>query len=60
MKKEVLTVFVIVVGEFLRLFDSRGRIIGVDRIARVSSISVFRTNGRSITFTWICTKMSGS
>lgn len=33
---------------------------GVERIAKVSSMNVFRTNSRSITFAWICTKMSGS
>lgn len=45
---------------FLKLFDKRGSRIGVERVARVSSINVFRTIDRSITFTWICTKMSGS
>lgn len=58
--KEVLTVFVMVVGVFLRLSESSGKMIGVSKVARVSSIDVFRTSNRSITFTWICTKMSGS
>lgn len=59
-RKEVLTVFVIVLGVFLRLLDSRGSRMGVERVARVRSMNVFRTSERSITFTWICTKMSGS
>lgn len=59
-RKEVLTVRVIVAGEFLRLFDSMGKMMGVDRVARVRSMSVFRTSSRSITFTWICTKVDGS
>lgn len=59
-KNEVLTVFVIVLGVFLRLLDSSGSRIGVKRVVRVKSMNVFRTSERSITFTWICTKMSGS
>lgn len=59
-RKEVLTVFVIVSGVFLRLSDRRGNRMGVKRVARVRSMNVFRTSERSITFTWICTKMSGS
>lgn len=59
-RKEVFTVLVMVLGVFFRLLESRGKIIGVSRTVRVSSMDVFRTSGRSITFTWICTKMSGS
>lgn len=59
-RKEVLTVFVIVLGVFLRLSDRRGNKMGVERVARVRSMSVVRVSDRSITFTWICTKMSGS
>lgn len=59
-RKEVLTVFVMIVGVFFRLFDSMGKMIGVQRTARVSSINVFKINIWSITFTWICTKMTGS
>lgn len=59
-RNEVLTVLVMMAGVFLRLFDSSGKIIGVDRVARVSSINVFRISDISITFTWICTKMTGS
>ena len=59
-RKDVLTVFVIMLGVFLRLGDRRGNRIGVERVARVRSMNVFRTSDRSITFTWICTKMSGS
>lgn len=59
-RNEVFTVLVMVLGVFFRLFERNGKMIGVRRVVRVSSINVFRTNGRSITFTWICTKMSGS
>lgn len=59
-KKEVLTVLVMVAGVFLRLSDKSGNRIGVARVARVRSMNVFRIRDRSITFTWICTKMSGS
>lgn len=59
-RNEVLTVLVMMAGVFLRLFDSSGKIIGVDRVARVSSMNVFRISDISITFTWICTKMTGS
>lgn len=52
--------FTIVEGVFLRLSDSSGKMIGVSRVVRAKSVNVFRTSGRSITFTWICTKMSGS
>lgn len=52
--------FVMVVGEFLRLSDIMGRIMGVNRVVRVRSVSVLRTSDRSITFTWICTKVDGS
>lgn len=41
-RKEVLTVFVMMVGVFFRLFDRRGRMIGVHRVTRVSSMNVFR------------------
>lgn len=57
---EVLTVLVIEEGVFLKLSESNGRIIGVSRVVRVRSIDVVRTSDRSITFTWICTKMDGS
>lgn len=59
-RNEVLTVFVMMVGVFLRLSDSSGKMIGVDRVARDSSMNVFRISDISITFTWICTKMTGS
>lgn len=52
--------FVMVVGVFLNLFDRSGRMIGVERVVRVSSMERARVIDRSITFTWICTKMSGS
>lgn len=59
-RNEVLTVFTIEVGVFLRLSDRSGRIIGVSRIVRVSSMNVFMTSVWSITFTWTCTKVNGS
>lgn len=59
-RKEVLTVLVMVCGVFFRLFARSGKIMGVSRVIRVSSMNVFRTIDWSITFTWICTKMSGS
>lgn len=52
--------FVMVVGVFLRFSDRRGKMMGVERVAKVSRAVRFRTNRRSITFTWICTKMGGS
>lgn len=52
--------FVMMSGVFLSLLDISGRIMGVDRVVRVSNMEVIRTSDRSITFTWICTKMSGS
>lgn len=59
-RNEALTVFVMEEGVFLKLSESNGRIIGVSRVVRVSSMDVVRTSDRSITFTWICTKMDGS
>ena len=59
-RKAVLTERVMVVGEFCRVFDSRGSRAGVRMVASVRSIEVLRSNAVSITFTWICTKMDGS
>lgn len=59
-RNEVFTVLVMVSGVFFRLSEMRGKMMGVSRTVRVSSMDVFRASGRSITFTWICTKMSGS
>lgn len=59
-RKEVFTVLVMVVGLLLALGSRSGRRMGVDSVVRVSSIRVLRTIDRSITFTWICTRMSGS
>lgn len=59
-KKAVLMVRVMLDGEFLRFVDSAGSSMGVKMIVSVSSMEVFRSNVVSITFTWICTKMSGS
>lgn len=51
---------VMVVGEFWKFFDRRGSRVGVRMTVSVSSIEVLRSSVGSITFTWICTKMSGS
>lgn len=59
-RKAVLTVWVIKVGELLKFFDKRGSKIGVRMIVRVRSIEVLRSSVVSTTFTWICTKISGS
>ena len=59
-RNAVLTVRVMVVGVFWKFFDRRGSIMGASRMASVSSIIVLRSSGASITFTWSCTKMSGS
>lgn len=57
--KAVLTVLEISDGEFFSL-SRGGRIMGVRRITSVNGVRVFRSSVISITFTWICTKMSGS
>ena len=59
-RKAVLTVCVIVVGEFWKFFDSSGSSIGVRIVASVRSIAVLRSSVVSITFTRTCTKMDGS
>lgn len=42
-RNEVLTVFVMELGVFLNLGESSGNRMGVKRVARVRSMSVFRT-----------------
>lgn len=59
-RRAVLMACVVMVGEFFRFFDSRGRSIGVRMIVSVRSMDVLRSSVVSTTFTWICTKMSGS
>lgn len=59
-KKAVLTVRVIMVGEFEGVFDRRGSRVGVRMIVSVRSMEVLRSSVVSITFTWTCTKMGGS
>lgn len=59
-RKAVLTVRVMVVGEFGGVFDSRASRVGVRMMASVRSMEVLRSSAVSITFTWICTKMNGS
>lgn len=58
-KKAVLMVDVIMVGEFSRVFGSRWAIIGVRMMNNVRSREEF-SSVVLITFTWICTKMGGS
>lgn len=58
-RKAVLMVLVIDCGEFLKL-NRRGRMIGVRRVSRISSMDVFRSRVIFTTFTWSCTKMGGS
>lgn len=57
--KAVLTVRVVVVGEFLKFFDRNGSNMGVRMVMRMRSMEVLRSSAVSITFTWICTKMGG-
>lgn len=59
-KKAVLTVRVMVLGEFWKFLDRKGSKIGVRMINSVKVIEVLRSNVASTTFTWICTKMGGS
>lgn len=58
-RKAVLMERVMVGGEFLRL-SVRVRSIGRRMIVSVRKVEVVMISGISITFTWICTKMSGS
>lgn len=58
-RKAALTVLEMDEGVFLN-FRIGGRMIGVRRIIRVSDVKVLRSRAVSITFTWSCTKMSGS
>lgn len=59
-RKAILTVRVMMVGEFWVVFDSSGSSIGVRIIVSVRSMEVLRSSVVSITFTWICTKIDGS
>lgn len=59
-RKATLTVCVIVVGEFWKVFDNRGSSIGARMIVSVRSMEVLRSSAVSITFTWTCTKIDGS
>ncbi len=59
-RKAVLTVRVMVVGEFEDVFDTGSSRVGVRMMANVRSREVLRSSVVSITFTWICTKMGGS
>lgn len=58
-KKAVLMVLGIDCGVFL-ILRRGGRMMGVKRMSRVSSMNEFRSSAVSITFTWNCTKMGGS
>ena len=59
-RNAVLVVWVIVVGEFFRVFARRGSIIGVRISVSVRIIEVLRSSVVSTAFTWICTKVVGS
>lgn len=59
-RKEVLMVRVMVLGEFLKVFRRMGRSVGVRMVVSVSRVRVLRSRAVSTTFTWICTKMGGS
>lgn len=59
-RKAVLMVRMMVVGEFWGFFDRSGSSVGVRIIASVSSMRVLSSSVVSTTFTWICTKMGGS
>ena len=59
-RKAILTVRVMMVGEFWVVFDSSGSSIGVRIIVSVRSMEVLRSSVVSVTFTWTCTKMDGS
>lgn len=59
-RKAVLMVCVMVVGEGRRGVGSKRRRIGVRIMNSVRSMDVFRSSVVSITFTWICTKINGS
>lgn len=60
MRKADLMVRVMVLGEFWKFFEIRGRSVGVRMVVSVRSVRVVRSRVVSTTFTWICTKMSGS
>lgn len=59
-RKAVLTIRVMWVGEFWNVFDRSGSTVGVRMIANVKNMDVLRSSVVSTTFTWICTKMGGS
>lgn len=59
-RKAVLMVCVMVVGESEVEVGSSGRRSGMRIISSVRSMKVLRSRVVSTTFTWICTKMGGS
>lgn len=59
-RKAVLIVRVMVVGEGRERVGSIERRAGVRMMDSVRSMEVFRSSIVSITFTWICTKIGGS
>lgn len=59
-RNAVFTVRVVVRGVFLKPLKRMGRMIGVRRIASVSSVRVLMSSVGFTTFTWSCTKMGGS
>lgn len=59
-KNAAFTVRVMVRGVFLKFLRRSGRMIGVRRIVRVSSVRELMSSVGFTTFTWSCTKMGGS
>lgn len=59
-RKEDLMVRVMVLGEFWKFLERRGRNVGIRVVVKVRSVKVVRSRAVSTTFTWICTKMGGS
>lgn len=59
-RNAILTVCVMVAGEFDKFFDMSGSRMGVRIIVNVRRMEVLRSRACSTTFTWTCTKMNGS
>lgn len=59
-KNAAFTVRVMVRGVFLKFLRRSGRMVGVRRIVRVSSVRELMSSVGFTTFTWSCTKMGGS
>lgn len=59
-RKAVLMLRVMVLGEFLKFFRRIGRSAGVRVVISVMSVREVSNWGVSIAFTWTCTKVGGS